>query len=62
MAHKSYVEEGVKQQRRKGSDKQRRSFELNGKHSTKHLRLREAHRENQVARQSNKPETSSKKK
>ena len=34
--------EGNTKSRRKGSDKARRNFELNGQYSAKHLRLRAA--------------------
>jgi len=42
MPHKEATSDGVRQQRRKGSDKARRSYELNGSYSSKHLRQREA--------------------
>ena len=48
MAHKSGAEDGVKgkgRERSKGSNKARKSFELNGSYSSKHLRLREAEQE-----------------
>ena len=43
-------DQGVKTKGRSGKDKARRSFELNGQYSSKHLRLREAEREKQAAR------------
>ena len=39
MPHKSASEDGVKSKGRKGSDKARRNFELNGTYTAKHLRL-----------------------
>ena len=45
-------EDGVKTSRSKGSDKARRSFELNGTYSSKHLRLREERALAEAARKS----------
>lgn len=42
-----YDDEGVKTKGRKGKDKARRSFELNGQYSSKHLRVREAENKKQ---------------
>jgi len=45
MPRKGSGEEGVKSKQRSKSDKARRSFELNGTYSSKHLRLRAAEAE-----------------
>ena len=45
MPSKSSHEDGVKGKGRSKSDKARRSFELNGQYSSKHLRLKESARE-----------------
>jgi len=50
MPRKTGDEHGVKQKGRSKSDKAKRSFELNGTYSAKHLRLREQQQEQ--ARQS----------
>ena len=47
MPSKSSHEDGVKGKGRSKSDKARRSFELNGQYSSKHLRLKESAREAQ---------------
>jgi hypothetical protein len=41
MPHKSQGEDGVKAKGRKGKDKARRTRDLHGSYSAKHLRLRE---------------------
>jgi hypothetical protein len=45
MPCKSSHEDGVKGKGRSKSDKARRSFELHGQYSSKHLRLKESARE-----------------
>ena len=45
MPSKNNHEDGVKGKGRSKSDKARRSFELNGQYSSKHLRLKESARE-----------------
>ena len=45
MPRKGSGEDGVKSKQRSKSDKARRSFELNGTYSSKHLRLRAAEAE-----------------
>jgi len=47
MPSKSSHEDGVKGKGRSKSDKARRSFELHGQYSSKHLRLKESAREAQ---------------
>ena len=42
MPRKSSHEDGVKGKGRSKSDKARRSFELHGQYSSKHLRLKES--------------------
>jgi len=42
MPHKERSAEGVRTKTRKGSDKARRTFELHGSNSAKHVRVREA--------------------
>ncbi len=48
MPRKGSGEDGVKSKQRSKSDKARRSFELNGTYSSKHLRLRAAEAEAKV--------------
>ena len=49
MPHKDMGEAGMKSKRSKKSDKAKRTFELNGAYSAKHLRLREAANEMRAA-------------
>ena len=48
MPRKGSGEDGVKSKQRSKSDKARRSFELHGTYSSKHLRLRAAEAEAKV--------------